>query len=94
LYFSHKFSHTLLNEEFVEIRHALEGRDEEQGLLFLLQGKLALSADIQRSWLKSGEPFIRYEDLLQDDLRILKDVLLRHCELRVSRERLREVAAT
>jgi len=93
LYFSHKFSHALLNEEFVEIRRSLEERDEEEGLLFILEGKLVLSANIQRSWLKSGEPFIRYEDLLQNDLPILEDVLLRHCELRVSPERLREVAA-
>ena len=49
LYFSHKFSHALLNEEFVEIRRALEERDEEEGLLFILEGKLVLSANIQRS---------------------------------------------
>ena len=39
----------------------------------------------------SGEPLIRYEDLLGHDLDILERVLLGECQLPVSRERLREV---
>jgi sulfotransferase family protein len=72
-------------------RAVLARLDVENGLLILLDELLPACADIQRSWLQAGEKLFRYEDLLEDDLRILERILLDHCELRVSRERFREI---
>jgi lipopolysaccharide transport system ATP-binding protein len=35
-----------------------------------------LRADIQESWVRAGEPLVRYEHLLDDDLAIFEQVLL------------------
>ncbi|MET0153622.1 MAG: sulfotransferase domain-containing protein [Candidatus Binatia bacterium] len=91
LYFSSKVSHVILTEHQRLLRRALEERNQEEGLLLLLERELPFSADIQRSWLKSGESLLRYDDLLKDDVTILENVLLRHCGLRVTPERFRDV---
>ena len=90
-YYSSRFSHTILEERMAERRRRLNERNEEEGMLLLLEEVLPRSADIQRSWFEAGEELVRYEDLLDDDLGILEELLLRRCELRVSRERFREV---
>ena len=50
-----------------------------------------MSARIQESWIEPGETFIRYEDLLEKDLEILEEVLIEHCGILVTPERLREI---
>src|SRR5919197_2918838 len=64
------------------IRARLRELDKEDGILYLMDEFLPQCAAIQESW--RGEPVIHYEDLLEDDLAILKRVLLDECRLEVS----------
>jgi lipopolysaccharide transport system ATP-binding protein len=94
-YFSLKFSHPDAGPRLAEIRGELGGRGVEAGLLFTMDAALPWCASIQESWVRSGEPVVRYEELLENDLAMFERVLVRHCELRVSPDRLREaVVAT
>lgn len=90
-YFSLRYSHILDDIRLVRWRRFLSALTIEDGLLMVMDEWLPLSANIQRSWLESGEKIIRYEDLLDDASGILEDVLIRHCGLEVSPSRLREV---
>jgi lipopolysaccharide transport system ATP-binding protein len=47
---------------------------------------LPLNAKICSSWVKSDEPWIRYEDLLVNDSAILQEVLLKKCRLDVDED--------
>lgn len=90
-YFSLKISHVVDSPEVLEIREALAARNQEEGLLWAIQdwSHFAKVAAIQKSWLKAGEPFIRYEDILENDEALLEQVLLNQCGLDVSRDLLR-----
>jgi lipopolysaccharide transport system ATP-binding protein len=92
-YFSLKISHDMTNfPGLAKTRERLQRTDEAEGMLSMLeQGMLTTSADVQRSWLDSGEPLIRYEDLLTGDVEILEPLLIDECRLQISRERLRKV---
>lgn len=90
-YFSLRFSHTIEETTLAHLRHTLAALDEEHGLLHLIREWLPQCAAIQSSWFESGEPLIRYRDLLDRDLEILEPLLLDRCQLPVSRERFREV---
>jgi lipopolysaccharide transport system ATP-binding protein len=88
-YFSLRHSHPP-HQEVQHWRGALEGAAQADGLIRLMtDGWLDMSAAIQRSWVSAGEPLVRYEDLLANDLKILEAVLLRRCGLAVPRERFR-----
>jgi lipopolysaccharide transport system ATP-binding protein len=90
-YYSVKLSHHLSIAEHLSLRAELRGCREEAGLLYVLEHFLPPCAAIQESWLRAGEPLVRYEDLLEDDLGIFERLLLRQCELPVPAERLRQV---
>jgi hypothetical protein len=90
LYFSMKTSHDIPNDYAAGLREALQLRGPEEGMLFTMDNLLPLSAAIQESWLKAREPLVRYEELLRDDLHILRHVLLEKCELSVAIDRLRQ----
>lgn len=83
-YFSIKFSHPQIADELTSLRSKLHELDNEGGMLYLLREWLPECAAIQLSWIKAGERFIRYEDLLLNDAEILKRVLLDDCGLEVS----------
>jgi lipopolysaccharide transport system ATP-binding protein len=57
----------------------------------MVENWLGPCATIQRTWLEAGEPLIRYEDLLDDDLGILEALLIVRCQLPIDPERLRQV---
>ena len=59
-----------------ELRDALNERDEEAGLLYLLDARIADIAAIQASWVKQGEIVLRYEDLLENSFDLLRDALI------------------
>jgi lipopolysaccharide transport system ATP-binding protein len=91
-YFSLKVSHVADHPLVLEQRTMLNALPQEKGFTWIMErddfGKVAA---IQRSWLYSGEPLIRYEDLLDRDEEILERVLLQDCEMPVAPARLREV---
>jgi hypothetical protein len=94
-YFSIKISHPDFQVDAVNrLREYLRTTDREEGMLRVLDEWLPLQAEIQRSWLESGEPCIRYEDLLVDPEPILGNTLLRRCELGVPRTELRAALET
>jgi lipopolysaccharide transport system ATP-binding protein len=91
LYYSLRFSHPMMGDELPILRPLLNSLSLEDGLLYLMDETLLLCSRIQESWVAAGESLIRYEDLLEHDLSLLKDFLLDQCGLPVSRERFREV---
>ena len=89
LYFSARDSHQLSNPSELDFREALRSVPQEDGLLLLANHPtFKKSISIHRSWLATGIPILKYEDLLEDDEAILEEVLLSHCRLGVSREHL------
>jgi len=90
-YFSIRYSHAVIDPSLAAWRQRLEASSIEEGLLILMDEWLPSSVRIQESWIRSNEAVIRYEDLLDNDLKTLEDILLRHCEIPLSTERLREI---
>ena len=88
-YFSIRYSHPTDMAHVAELRAELETRSVEDGLIFLLDGFLDLCAAVQGTWMEAGDPMLRYEDLLVEDVGLLELVLLDHCELPVTLEELR-----
>jgi lipopolysaccharide transport system ATP-binding protein len=89
-YFSFKYSHPILTPEMAASRQTLGELDMEEGLLHLMDDFLPKCTVIQLSWLESGEPILKYEDLLENDVSLLEQTLIERCGLPVTRERLRE----
>lgn len=90
-YFSLKLSHPEYKLDAVNaMRARLREMDLEPGLMHTLNDWVPANAEIQRSWLESGEPIIRFEDVLGDERGVLEEVLLEQCELGISRRRLRK----
>jgi lipopolysaccharide transport system ATP-binding protein len=88
-YFSLKTSHTPMNNKMIEVRGQLQDQTVADGLQMLMERWLRVNATIQRSWVGSSDPLIRYEDLLADDLGILEPLFLNHCGMRIAPEALR-----
>jgi lipopolysaccharide transport system ATP-binding protein len=82
LYFSHLKSHEIMDSWMKARRESLARATEEDGLLLTMEN-LVISGQIQWSWVATGEPLVKYEDLLTRDEDILADVLLRRCRLSV-----------
>jgi lipopolysaccharide transport system ATP-binding protein len=92
-YFSFKVSHPILKRGLRSTRNALLGLGEEDGMLYLMETFLPLCADVQISWLNSGELLLKYEDLLRDDYRLLEHALIEHCGLAIDRQTLKSAVA-
>ena len=90
-YFSLRYSHIQMSDTLRETRQTLSELSQEEGLIRLLDTWLPTRAQVQWSWLNAREELIRYEDLLEHDVEILERVLIGHCRLPVTPERLAEV---
>ena len=88
-YFSLKISHVPMGE-IPEQRLQLSCRDLESGLIWLIENETHYKAEIGRSWAESGERWIRYEDLLDRDIELLEEALLRRCRLPIKEPVLRQ----
>jgi hypothetical protein len=77
-YFSLQVSHPKVGS-IERIRRKLNSRTLEDGMLWILRNWLSINAKISFSWVRSGEPWIKYEDLLEGDLPILEEVLRKRC---------------
>ena len=85
LYFSLKMSSRSEGESLGnQLRDALNDRDEEAGLLYLIDARIADIAAIQTSWLKQGEIVLRYEDLRENGFDLLRDAFLGRLAMPVS----------
>jgi lipopolysaccharide transport system ATP-binding protein len=89
-YFSIKISHPLIAGEIVAWRSTLDRLSTEDGLIYLIENWLPYCSRIQQTWKDAGEPLLRYEDLLGNDVEMLEAILLTTPGLPVDRERLRQ----
>jgi Sulfotransferase domain len=88
-YFSLTSSHLDIGNVSL-VRRKLSGMSKEDGFLWMIRQWMPWNALIFETWVKSGEPWIRYEDLLVNDIQILEDTLLNRCKLEVSKAVLRQ----
>jgi Sulfotransferase domain len=86
-YFSVKISHPVIASKLQAWRERLLAQSIEDGLIYFMDEWLPASARIQQSWQAAGEPCIRYEDLLEQDIDILERVLLDECQLPIEHTR-------
>jgi hypothetical protein len=89
-YFSYKISHPLLSEQHRTIRQALQERDQDGGLLYLMETIFDRIAAIQLSWINSGILMVRYEDLLVDEHGTFEKII-NYCQIEVEREKLHRI---
>jgi lipopolysaccharide transport system ATP-binding protein len=84
IYFSWKYSHPIEHERIAAARAHLQACSPEDGLLWLAcNAWFARCAALQLSWLDSGVPILKYEDLLENDHDLLQRTLLNECGLGV-----------
>ena len=88
-YFSLRYSHAEQGK-IPLMRKALNARNTEEGMLWVLDRWIGTDASICSSWINSGERWIRYEDLLENDIAILEELLIEQCGLEIDRGLLRE----
>lgn len=88
-YFSIKISHPPMGQ-IAEWRKVLNEVDVDQGMIFLMENWLPDSAAIQWSWLRTSETLLKYEDLLQNDVLLFKDIILNQAGMKISPEKLEE----
>ena len=82
LYFSLKVSHALdAAGQIQTARTQLNTLSVEEGLAWVFDRDLARFAEIQRSWLESGEIVVRYEDLLPRDVEEFSTLFLERLAL-------------
>ncbi|MBC2714658.1 MAG: sulfotransferase domain-containing protein [Desulfobacteraceae bacterium] len=76
LYFSVRHSHQIMNPAMQKLRDTLAGMEMGDGLIYLMDKRLHVSAEIQRSWINDGNGLlIRYEELIQDQYAGFKRIL-------------------
>lgn len=80
LYFSVRNSHQILSPAQQELRDALRAREIPDGLLLLMEKRLHVSAEIQKTWIDSGHLLVRYEDLIRDEHAFFKTIIS-YCEI-------------
>lgn len=90
-YFSIKLTHAMSDAYNLGLRRQLRETSTEDGLLMLLDEWVPRYAAMQMSWLDAPDDLLKYEDLLRDDCAMLERVLIGHCRLDVTPERLREI---
>lgn len=90
-YYSIKHSHPVTSDAMARMRRQLQNCDTETGLRIVMDGLLGRCAEIQGSWIDAGIPFLRYEDLLTDDVRLLTRTLIDECHLPIECEVLRGI---
>lgn len=75
-YFSIKVSHTVEgNQMGAMFREKVNQLSLEEGMLLVMNERLTPFASIQASWVASGEPLLRYEDLINNDVALLTPII-------------------
>jgi lipopolysaccharide transport system ATP-binding protein len=75
-YFSFKHSHRVMTTRMAKYRDLLNELSLEDGLIAMIEYQLYLAAQIQSSWAVGPEPIVKYEDLLEDDVGVLKRLFI------------------
>jgi len=79
-YFSVRYSHQIFNPGMQRLRDKLSKMDLTDGLIYLMQHRLFVSATIQRSWINSPYLLIKYEDLNRDEIGVFKKIF-KYCNI-------------
>ena len=92
LYFSVRNSHQMLNPAQQELRDTLRAKDVAEGMLLLMEKRLHVSAEIQKTWMNSEDLQVRYEDLIKDEHAGFKKIIS-YCDIQVSDATLKNAIA-
>lgn len=92
LYYSMKYSHPLLTEDYAQKRLRIECLDQEDALIGLIKNFMVRQAQIQMSWLQSHQDIltVRYEDLIRNEYDEFERII-DYCQISVSKKRLYEI---
>ncbi len=90
-YFSMRYSHPIMINQMEEWRNFLRTNSLRDGMVYLMENWLPDSANIQRSWLKAGEKFFRFEDILKNDIVCFEKILIDHCQLPIEKAVLHDI---
>jgi hypothetical protein len=88
-YYSLKFSHVDI-PRISEQRKELESITQDDGMFRTMDNLVQPCVDIALSWAKSGAKWIRYEELLVDDVELLSKALLVDCGLPIKKKTLED----
>ena len=66
-YFSVKVSHKIMGPAMRDLRNSLNSKGLVEGLIYLMEKRLPVSANIQKSWIFSDHLILRYEDLIENE---------------------------
>ena len=83
LYFSVRNSHPILNSAQQELRDALKSMDVVEGMILLMEKRLHVSAEIQKTWMISEDLLVRYEDAIKDEHAVFKRIIS-YCDIDIS----------
>ena len=90
-YFSFKHSHVDMQlDHFSQIRQQLKDRSLEEGLRLGIHTFLVEVAQMQRSWIDTGFPIYRYEEILNNQVGYFREIL-KQCEIEVNEHRLAHI---
>lgn len=87
LYFSVRNSHQIVSPAQQALRDELRAREAADGLLLLMEKRLHVSAEIQKTWIDSGHLLVRYEDLIRDEHAFFEKIIS-YCGIGVADEAL------
>lgn len=95
-YFSMRMSHPVISPHISHARTVLNALEQEEGILAamldpLIGETIAVSSQIQRTWLGAGNVlFLRYEDFLDNEYPMFEKIV-EYCRLDIDRDRLHEI---
>ena len=87
LYFSHRYSHGKTSDAIISSREMLNALTVRDGLMWLMDNRLKVSADILESWLGTNDLLIKYEQLLEDEYGMFERII-NYCGIDISKDRL------
>ncbi len=88
-YFSVRNSHQIVNQVQQELREALRAKEVVDGMMLLMEKRLHVSAEIQKTWINSEDLLVRYEDLNKDEQAGFEKIIS-YCNIQVSDKALAE----
>jgi hypothetical protein len=75
LYFSYRYSHATSRNDLLSLREKLSTMSEAEGLLYVFRSNGPILATAQLSWIRSGAPIYRYEDMFESNGAMLVEIL-------------------
>jgi len=90
-YFSLLKSHVITSDNMRKTRDRLENMSKTDGLNWFMETVFTVNTDIVKSWIDNGESFLKYEDILKDDVGILTRLFCDELKLDMDCKRLKKI---